>query len=59
MAKLESITVATQTKYVFVIFPFATYRRIGEVGILTVLGFPVYKRVGSACSIFGVIFNAP
>ncbi len=58
MAKLEKITIAVQTKYVFVLFPFATYTKVGDTAILTVLGIPVYRRVGGAKNILGVSFNA-
>lgn len=58
MAKLDSFTVKTQTKYVFVLIPFATYTRVGEIALLTVFGVPVYKRVDSAWSLFGIIRHA-
>lgn len=58
MAKIENITVMTQTQYVFVVIPFATYKRVGEIGVLTVFGIPVYKHVGRAWSLFGVICHA-
>lgn len=58
MAKLESFTVRTQTKYVFVLIPFATYTRVGEIALLAVFGVPVYKRVGKAWSLFGTICHA-
>lgn len=59
MAKLESITVMTKTQYVFVIFPFATYRRVGEIAVLTVFGVHIYKRVDRAWSLFGIVRHAP
>lgn len=58
MAKLESITVMTQTQYVFVVIPFATYKRVGEIGVLTVFGIPVYKHVGQVRSLFGIAYHA-
>lgn len=58
MAKLENITVMTQTQYVFVIIPFATYKRVGDIGILTVFSMPVFKHVGSAWSLFGIVRHA-
>ena len=48
----------TQTKYVFVIFPFATYKRVGEIGLLTVFGIPIYKRVDAVRSLFGFKYVA-
>ena len=57
MAKIENITVMTQTRYVFVIFPFATYKQVGEIGLLTVFGVPIYKRVDHMRSLFGVVFS--
>lgn len=58
MAKLESVTVAIKTRYVFVVIPFATYKRVGEIGILTVFGIPVYKHVGDVRSLLGVTYRA-
>lgn len=57
MAKLEAI-VSVHIDYALVIFPVATYRRVGDVAILTVLGLPVYKRVGDVSSILGWVRHA-
>ncbi|MCV0420135.1 MAG: hypothetical protein K5804_17980 [Microbacterium sp.] len=46
------------TKYRIVFIPFATYKRVGEVSILTVLGMPVYRRVGDIRSLFGIGYHA-
>lgn len=58
MAKLENLTVMTRIQYVFVIIPFATYKQVGDIGILTVFGAPVFKRVGSAWSLLGIVRHA-
>lgn len=58
MAKLENITVMTQTKYVLVLIPFATYTKVGVLSCLTIFGIPVYSRVGERRRICGVFCNA-
>ncbi len=53
MAKLETAIEVRCTKYYVVFFPIATYKRIGNVSILTVFGVPVYKRVDRVRSLCG------
>lgn len=57
MAKIEPMVIV-QTEYRFVFIPFATYKRVDDIRLLTVFGLPIYKRVGDARSIFGVVFHA-
>lgn len=46
------------TQYQIIFFPFATYKRIGDVELLTVLGIHVYKRVGETTSLLGFVRKA-
>lgn len=55
---IDEITVGLHVEYRIVFFPFATFKRIGDVAILTVLGIPVYKRAGGARGLFGVVWRA-
>jgi len=49
MATIGKLTVevATIVRYVFVIFPIATFIKCGEIRLLTVFGIPVFKQVDS------------
>ena len=54
MAKiLKDTTVGLHIEYRVVFFPFATYRRCGDVVLLTVLGVPLYRRVAALERILG------
>ena len=57
MAKIDPMVIV-QTEYRFVFIPFATYKRVGDIRLLTVFGIPLYKRVGDARSLFGVVYHA-
>lgn len=57
MAIIEAVVTFKHT-YVLVFIPFATYKRVGEVALLTVFGLPVYKRAGDARSLFGIAYHA-
>ena len=57
MAKIEAI-VSVHKCYALILFPIATYRSVGEVAILTILGIPVYKQVGGVSSICGWVRHA-
>lgn len=46
MAKATMSLDVQVTQYRLVFFPVATYRRCGDMAILTVLGIPMYKRCG-------------
>lgn len=47
MAKLETLSVeVTLVKFMLVIFPLATYSKVGDLEQLTILGSTVYKRCG-------------
>lgn len=54
MAKAASAIII---EYRIVFFPFATRKQVGEVVIVTVFGFAVYKRSGSVKSIFGFVWG--
>jgi len=54
MAKVSSIEVALEVKYKIVFFPFATFTRVGEIELLTVLGVRVWQKAGDVCALFGV-----
>lgn len=58
MASIEAM-VRVVVEYRILFIPFGTYKRIGEVAILTIWGMPVYKRVGKVSSIFGIVRHAP
>lgn len=59
MAKIiDEITVGLHVEYRIVFFPFATFKRVGPMALLTVLGIPVYKQTGDARSLFGMIWHA-
>ena len=50
--KIDSVVL-----HIVVIFPLATYTRAGEISQLTVLGFRVYKRVGSDRKALGMTIS--
>lgn len=54
MAKIEDVTIGMHVEYRIVFFPIATWREAGGISILTVLGIPVYRRVGDLVKIFGI-----
>jgi len=56
MAKAE-IKVECKQYWALVFFPVATYKRVGDVELLTVFGVPVYKRAGSVRSLFGIVWG--
>lgn len=58
MARASEITIKTRTRYMLVFFPVATFLECGPAAVLTVLGIPVYKRMGKARSLFGVVYCA-
>ena len=47
---------ATQLCIVFI--PFATYRRAGDIVKVTVLGVPVYRRIGDLVNCCGIQYHA-
>lgn len=56
MAKIESLVISTEYRIVFI--PFAAYKLVGDIHLLTVFGLTGYKRVGDACSLMGVTYQA-
>lgn len=57
MAIIDAV-VTFKKHYVLVFIPFATYKQVGEVALLTVFGLPVYKRAGHVRSLFGIVYHA-
>lgn len=55
MAKMPDLI---HVQYCLVIFPVATFKRCGDVSLLTVLGFPVYKQVDRVKSLFGFAWGS-
>ena len=58
MAVVDKLEIAVKTnieyaRYMLVLFPVATYMKVGSASLLTVLGIPVYKRIGQCRSLFG------
>ena len=56
MAKIDSLVVNTEYRLIF--FPFATYKRVGEVALLIVFGVPVYRRVGDTRQLLGIAYRS-
>lgn len=55
MASIATVDIkVTAVKYCFVFFPVATLTKINDISELTVFGFPVYQKVGSAVRLFGI-----
>lgn len=57
MAIIDAV-VTFKKHYVLVFVPFATYKQVGEVALLTVFGLPVFKRVGDSRSLLGIVYRA-
>ncbi len=58
MAAVDKLEVTVRTnieyaRYMLVMFPVATYMKIGDASLLTILGMPVYKQSGQCRSLFG------
>jgi len=53
MASVPNIEVVLEVKYKILFIPFATFTRVGEIELLTILGIHVYERVGDVCGVFG------
>ena len=45
------------TKICLIFFPIATLTIVGNVGLLTVFGVPVYRRVGDVREFLGVVIK--
>lgn len=56
MAKLNMELKVVEYKIVF--FPVATYRKIGDAEVLTVLGMKIWQKVGDARRLFWITLTA-
>lgn len=46
------------TRYQIIFFPVARYVQIEDRAVLTVLGFPIYKQIGSKRKLLWVTYDA-
>lgn len=44
--KFEDVKVTVAVEYIYILLPFVKYKAVGHVGVLTVFGFSVYRKVG-------------
>ena len=45
------------TKICLIFFPIATLTIVGDIGLLTVFGVPVYRRVGDVREFLGMVIK--
>ncbi len=58
MIKSEIEIKVTHAEYKIVFIPFATFRKVGKLSLLTILGIRVFQSVGEVSNLLGFTWRA-